>query len=82
MKRYAQFMTTDMKGQKVDMIGSDGVFILDARNKFKTQLADAMLKAHRMRHIHNIIGCKIMEGTRFDNSVLIYEWIHSGAIYT
>jgi len=83
MKRYAEFLTTDLNHKKTKILGSDGTFILDARKKLDRQMLDASERMFQLRHIHsNIIGFRVMEGERFDdNNTLIYEWIRSGAFY-
>lgn len=78
MKFYVQF--TEVKDNKIiEKIGSDGVFILDGRNNLRTMKCDAIERAYRLRNVQNIDGYKIMRGTRFDNSVCVYEWLRSGA---
>lgn len=84
MKVYVQFLTTDLKGRLTEAIGSDGVYILDGRNKLRTQKNDAMVRMHRLRSVHpEYIGYRIYKGERFANdNFLVAEWIRSGAKYS
>ena len=83
MTYYLQFLVVNQNKYLSDLLGSDGVFILDGRNKLDTMKADAQLRMHRLRFVQpNIIGYKIIKGTRFDdNNPVLYTWILSGTIY-
>jgi len=79
MKCYVQF--THVRNNKVvDNLGSDGVYILDGRNRLNTMKCDAIMQMHKLRKVANIDGYKIIKAERFtDEGSLIYEWIRSGA---
>lgn len=68
MKAYVQFMS---KGR--ESLGSDGVFILDGRQKLETWKKDARKRKHQLRFVAPYIdGFKIMEGN-FKKSRMLYE---------
>lgn len=84
MKVYAQFyqMSTGYNGNQfsesnkkpIEMLGSDGVFILDARTNLETMKADAMSRIQKLSKFHQIIGYKIIRATSFlDNGRIIYS---------
>jgi len=83
MTHYLQFLVVDNNKRLSDLLGSDGVFILDGRNNLNTMKADAQLRMHRLRFVQpHIIGYKIVKGTRFDDkNPTLYTWILSGTIY-
>jgi len=82
MKAYVQFLTVN-DNILMEAMGSDGVFILDARNKLQTMKIDSMLRIHRLRKVRpDFIGYRIYKSERFDNKNLQYEWILSGTKYT
>ena len=79
VKYYVQF--THVRNNKiVDNLGSDGVFILDGRNKLETMKYDALLQMLRLNKVANIDGYRIIKAERFtDEGLLIYEFVRSGA---
>jgi hypothetical protein len=80
MKAYVQYLTKDTNGDVADALGSDGVFILDGRNKLRTWRIDADKRLHKLRNVQpGYIGYKIMKGDLRD-SVEVYRRIRSGAI--
>lgn len=80
MKVYVQF-THVRENKVVDNMGSDGVFILDARNNLKTMIYDVMIQQHKLRKVADIDGYKIIKSDRFtdDPNAVIYDWTRSGA---
>jgi hypothetical protein len=77
MKVYVQFLTKALDGKEIiDLLGSEGVFILDGRNSLATWKADATERAYRMRKVHpTIVGWKIIVNDRFtdDPDKVVYE---------
>ena len=79
MKYYVQY--TQVRNNKVyEILGSDGVFILDGRNNLRTMICDAMIRMNKLRRVMSPDGYKIMKGERFDKSKCVYEWLRSGSI--
>lgn len=73
MKYYVQFL--QVRNEKIyEILGSEGVFILDGRNNLLTMKVDAIERALLLKNIHKISGWRIMKGT-FRASVCIYEFI-------
>ena len=68
MTHYIQFKDKDLKGNVVDAIGTDGVFILDGRNGLNTMFQDGMKRMLQLRRVHKYVGFVVMKGSRFDNS--------------
>ena len=84
MKVYVQFyqMSTGYDGnhfsennkQPIEMLGSDGVFILDARTNIETMKDNAASRMQKLSKTRHIIGYKIIRATRFlDNGRVIYS---------
>jgi len=69
MNTYVQFMFND-----IDCLGSDGVFILDGRNKLSTMIYNCKVQMKRLRQIKEITSFKIVKSDRYtDNkSCIIY----------
>ena len=80
---YVQFLTTDTNGKLSEALGSDGVFILDGRNKLKVMEIDAIERLHKLRNVQpHYIGYKIYKGQRIaDGNTVLCEWVRSGAKY-
>lgn len=78
MKFHVQFLILNTKGKLDEACGSEGVYILDGRNSLRTMKVDAIMRFHKMNKIHNYVGWRIKQGSRFDNSVIINQWILSG----
>lgn len=73
MKRYAQFLEWGKTCNK-EALGSDSVFILDARNRIEIQIADAKDRIDKLRNVQpQYIGYRIMEGSRFDEAKVVTE---------
>ena len=69
MKAYVQFTIKDQ-----DLLGSDGVFVLDGRCKLQTWIDTAIQRATWLKPVQpHIDGIKIMVGNRFDNSRCIHS---------
>ena len=77
MKVYVQFyqMSTGYDGnhfsesnkKPIEMLGSDGVFILDARTNIETMKDDVMARLQKLCKTRHIIGYKIISATRFSD---------------
>jgi hypothetical protein len=61
MKAYVQFLSVQ-NNEIVENIGSDGVFILDARNNLACMKYDARTRMSRLQHVATIDGYRIMQG--------------------
>lgn len=90
MKRYCQFLvmsTGYVEGtippefkeeykQPIDMVGTDGVFKLDARIWIHGQINDCFQRYHQLKNVHEIVGFKIIEASNFrEEGKLIYKHI-------
>jgi len=76
MKAYVQFFTNStgyVQGtippvfskdniKPVELLGSEGVYILDGRNSIDTMIEDAFLRIERLKRVHEIIGFEIRKG--------------------
>lgn len=74
MKYHVQFLDKDLKGNTVDAMGSDGVFILDGRNTLETMMNDAVDRKHQLRIVHKYVGWSIRQGDRLDNATEIARY--------
>lgn len=72
MKAFIQFLTTNLEGEIVDQLGSDGVFILDGRNNLQNMINDGYTRDYELRKIYAFKGFKVKIGTRFDNAKTIH----------
>lgn len=83
MKVYVQFyqLSTGYDGnhfseknkKPIEMLGSDGVFILDARTTIETMKDDVMSRIQKLSKTRRIIGYKIISATNFsDNGRVLY----------
>ena len=84
MKVYVQFyqMSAGYDGnhfsesnkKPIEMLGSDGVFILDARTNLETMKDDVMFRIQKLSKTRHIIGYKIIRATRFSgNGRVLYS---------
>ena len=81
MKYYLQFLTASVDETKViELLGSEGVFVLDGRWNEHSMRCAAQEQMHRLRHLHKIDGYRIMKGNKFSNGVCIYEWVRNGCL--
>ena len=81
MKYYVQFLEPNKDYTKmIEPCGSDSVYILDGRNSIQTMKRDAIERMDKLRHVQSYSGYRIMKGSRFDNSTVIYEWVRSGCL--
>lgn len=78
MKAHIQFLTTNLNGETVEQLGSDGVYILDGRNKLQTMIQDGYNRAYMLRKIHTFKGFKVKRVTRFDCAVTVHTEIFGG----
>lgn len=67
---YVQFKRESSDdGNLYDMLGSDGVFILDGRNNLDTMIEDSYKRINQMKNIHpNIAAFEIFKGNRIDDN--------------
>ena len=79
MKYHLQFLQV-IDEELHEILGSDGVFILDGRNNRRTMICDAQERIHKLRNVQRIDGYRIMKGDRFSNAVCEYEWVRSGCL--
>ncbi len=76
MRYYTQFLIPDADGKPQELLGSDGVFILDGRNSLGGMCKDSIERASQLKNVQpHIIGFKIMKGKRFTESDEIHRWI-------
>lgn len=54
----------------VELLGSDGVYILDGRNSINTMIKDSVLRIDKLKRVHEIVGFEIRKGNLKDYSVL------------
>ena len=71
---YTQFFEENTKGEVWTALGSDGVFILDGRNKLPTLIKDSEERWRKLSNLHpEYIGFKILRGDRLDDrNVCLY----------
>lgn len=75
MKYYVQFKKYNLANEISDCLGTDGVYILDGRNKLNTMIVDAFEQIYRLRRVQKgIIGFVIHKGN-FRQSVPITPFI-------
>ena len=67
MKAYVQFRKNGM-----DILGSNGIHILDGRNNIESMICDVEEHIHRMRKIRNLKDFQIRKGD-LDRSVVVYQ---------
>lgn len=75
---YTQFMTRDLTGDVVEALGSDGVFILDGRNRLGTMAADSLERMDKLKAVQpSFVGFRIMTNSNrsFSGGRCIYEFI-------
>ena len=88
MKVYCQFKTLstgyvqgscppqfkdDLK-KPIDLLGSDGVYILDGRNNLNTMINDCHNRLNKLINENHIVGFEIIRAERFtDNGKIIYS---------
>ena len=77
MKYYTQFLVKYTPDGKIqELLGSDGVFILDGRNSLGMMCKDSIAWADKLKNVQpNIVGFKIMKGRRFTESQEVHRWI-------
>lgn len=56
----------------VELLGSDGVYILDGRNSIDTMIEDAFLRIDILKRVHEIIGFEIRKGD-FSHYRVVYK---------
>ncbi len=65
MKYHVQFLAVGLYGELGEACGSDGVFILDGRNKLDTMIEDAHKRMQELSKVRSFIGFRIYKGQRF-----------------
>ena len=72
---YVQFYTTGcMTGKEIECSGSDGVFILDGRNRLDIMIQDAKDRIRQLRFVKSdIVAFSICKGDRFSDSREVYR---------
>lgn len=56
---YVKFLQEN-SGVVMEALGTEGVFILDGRNKLSTMIDDAYERMHKLRNVHpNYVGFQI-----------------------
>ncbi len=75
MKYYAQFYRhSDTTSSKTEILGSNGVYILDGRNSLSTMKEDARKRISQIKGVHDdIIAFTINRGERFESSIIVYD---------
>jgi hypothetical protein len=77
MKYYAEFLTTDLKGNTVTALGSEGVHVLDGRLRLESMIEDTKFQMRKFqRTVHpDYCGFQIRKGERFeDKNPIIFIW--------
>ena len=79
MKVYVQFLTLDTQGEVCDLLGTDGVFVLDGRFKLRTWIFDALAQIERLKNVQpDIVGYKIVMADSFRNDGnCIHKWTNN-----
>ena len=73
---YVQFLTLNTRNEPDTLCGSDGVFILDGRNKMETWVKDAFKRIHQLQYVQkNIVGFKIIKGHLREKGETQYIWL-------
>jgi len=65
MKTFAEFYVKDYSGNIVPICGSDGYYMLDARNNIRTMVNDCKSVA-RHKKIYNFVAVRIFKGSLLD----------------
>ena len=81
MKMYTEFLVKNLSNEIDSLCGSDGVFILDARNRITTQMRDSQKRMDILKEsVHpGIIGFQIVCGERFSNdNTIVYREVSCG----
>lgn len=63
--------------EPIEMCGTDGVMVLDARKSVSSLIGDCMRQIVRLKAVHKIIGFKIYKSERFDSQNCVYTNIRS-----
>ena len=80
MKYHTQFLVKyTPEGEIQELLGSDGVYILDGRNHIGTMIKDSLERIEKLKNVQKkIVGFKIMKGPRFGDCTEIHKWIIRG----
>lgn len=76
MKYYTQFYrpSDTTSNSKTEILGSNGVYILDGRNSLPTMIEDARKRISQIKGVHDdIVAFTINKGERFSESHIIYD---------
>jgi hypothetical protein len=90
MKRYCQFLKmstgyvegsippifSEEEKYPIDALGTDGVFVLDARKSLFNQVVDIELRAAQLENVQHFIGFKIIESVnnRYGGQIIYQDW--------
>jgi len=77
MKYYTQFLVRYGPNEEIrELLGSDGVFVLDGRNNLGTMIRDSMERIEKLKNVQpSIVGFSIIKGSRFGDGTEIHKWI-------
>ena len=76
MQYYAQFLISGTDGEPQDLLGSDGVYVLDGRNHIGSMCKDSFNRIEKLKAVQpHIIGFKIMKGKKFTESYEVHRWL-------
>jgi hypothetical protein len=68
MKRFARFFQV-INGKNMELLGSEGVYILDARNSTSTSISDCIERMNKLKNVHgNLSGFIIYRAERFSDT--------------
>jgi len=77
VRRYVQFLYLQ-DGELQEACGSDGVFILDGRDRMSTSRIDAYLRMDLLKKVHpEYCGYRIYNGSRFGEGDRVAQWVNS-----
>lgn len=80
---YTQYLKYNLNNEISDALGSDGVFILDGRNRLGVMIQDSLKQMDSLSIVQpHFIGFRIIKNGRFidscdpiNKSKIVYEWI-------
>ncbi len=82
MRVYVQFLTLDTKNEVCDLLGTDGVHVLDGRKKVRTWIEDAHIQKKRLKNVQpRIVGYKIILASDFKSKgTCVHKGLNEGKI--
>ncbi len=83
---YVQFYAKSLDGTLVEACGSDGVFILDGRNKLQVMKLDAQKQMHRLTKVRTyeyfeIRKCYRLSDTEYTSLYKNFEYDKDGVLF-